>query len=289
MMLHSGLRNLHNMLEPVIPPPIMRWAEERYLLRFGEPEIGLLEFLCQPARDALDIGGNEGCYSLVLRKYARFVVAFEPIPWMAGELRRKFGVNISVHDIALSSSAGTAILHIPIIDGKLESALATLSETPFTRQLAKHSIVVNTARLDDVYGGDVGFIKIDVEGHEEAVLEGACSTIARNRPRLLIEIEERHAPGALARIVQFFTDREYLGYFFDRGRLRPLSHFDHSVMQRPEATVGVGAVYINNFIFLPAEDAGQVVSRISTALNRTPSSDQTARVLLPGNPPRQLH
>ena len=118
MTLHSGLRNLHDILVPVIPPPIMLWAEERYLLRFGEPEIGLLEFLCLPDREALDIGGNEGCYSLVLRKYAQSVITFEPIPWMANELIRKFGTSIVVHEIALSSSPGKAILHIPLIDGK---------------------------------------------------------------------------------------------------------------------------------------------------------------------------
>src|SRR5271170_7723476 len=195
MTLHSGLRNLHDILVPVIPPPIMLWAEERYLLRFGEPEIGLLEFLCLPDREALDIGGNEGCYSLVLRKYAQSVITFEPIPWMANELIRKFGTSIVVHEIALSSSPGKAILHIPLIDGKAVTALATLSQTPFTAKLTKRDVVVKAARLDDVYDGDVGFIKIDVEGHEEAVLEGARSTVARNRPRMLIEIEERHAPG----------------------------------------------------------------------------------------------
>jgi FkbM family methyltransferase len=262
MTLHSGLRNLHDMLVPVIPPPIMLWAEEKYLLRFGEPEIGLLELLCWPDREAIDIGGNEGCYSLVLRKYAQSVTAFEPIPWMADELIRKFGASIIVRKIALSSSPGKAILHIPLLDGKIVTSLATLSQTPFTGKLTKHDIVVKTARLDDVYDGDVGFIKIDVEGHEEAVLEGARSTLARNRPRMLIEIEERHAPGAFARIVRFFAGQDYQGYFLYQGRLRPISQFDHTAMQHAE-DIARGGIYINNFIFLPEEDAPEVVARAS--------------------------
>ena len=39
---------------------------------------------------------------------------------------------------------------------------------------------------------NVGFIKIDVEGHEHAVLEGATKTIKRNMPNLLVEMEEKH-------------------------------------------------------------------------------------------------
>ncbi len=286
MTLHSGLRNLHEILMPVIPPPIMLWAEERYLLIFGEPEIGLLEFLCWSDRDALDIGGNEGCYSLFLRKYARFVITFEPIPWMADELIRKFGASIIVRDLALSSSAGNAVLHIPLIDGKAATALSSLSQTPLTSNMAKRDIVVKTARLDDVYNGDVGFIKIDVEGHEEAVLEGARSTIACNRPRMLIEIEERHAPGALARIVGFFTDREYQGYFLDHGRLRPLSQFNHAVMQQPE-DITRGGTYINNFIFLPEEDADEVVSRTEQRPARLPV--RLHKLSLVDHPRQQLH
>ena len=47
-------------------------------------------------------------------------------------------------------------------------------------------------RLDDLALGDVGFVKIDVEGHELAVLRGAAETLQRNRPPLLVEAEERH-------------------------------------------------------------------------------------------------
>lgn len=46
--------------------------------------------------------------------------------------------------------------------------------------------------LDDLDLGDIGFIKIDVEGFEARVIDGACETIARCRPVMLIEIEEKH-------------------------------------------------------------------------------------------------
>ena len=48
-------------------------------------------------------------------------------------------------------------------------------------------------RLDDIkIKNDIGFIKIDVEGHEKNVIQGGLDTIKKNKPVLLIEIEEKH-------------------------------------------------------------------------------------------------
>ena len=233
----------------------------------------------------MDIGGNEGCYSLFLRKYARSVMVFEPIPWMADELARKFGDSIVVSDLALSSSNGFAWLHIPLIDKEPATALASLSRTPSTSAVATREIMVKTARLDDAYEGDAGFIKIDVEGHEESVLEGAQLTIRRNRPRLLIEIEERHAPGALRRIVRFFKLQHYQCYFLDRGRLHPAAEFDPDRLQRPRDIGGTRA-YINNFIFLPDEEADALLSRIA---RRPKRSGVRLRRQAPASDARQRH
>ncbi|MEV9612698.1 FkbM family methyltransferase, partial [Klebsiella pneumoniae] len=50
---------------------------------------------------------------------------------------------------------------------------------------------VPTVRLDDYDKRRVGFIKIDVEGHEVAAVEGGLELIARDRPTILVEAEER--------------------------------------------------------------------------------------------------
>ncbi|HEY6432314.1 MAG TPA: FkbM family methyltransferase [Acetobacteraceae bacterium] len=262
MSLHSSLRTLHDVLIPVVPSHLMRWLEEKYLLTCGEQEIHLLSFLCQADRDALDVGGNEGCFSIFLRKYAREVLTFEPVPHLADELIRKFGHAIDVRCLALSASTGRAVLHIPEVGGKLITALSSLSITPSMRHARIRDIVVETAPLDDIYHGDVGFIKIDVEGHEEAVLQGAQATIALNRPRMLIEIEERHAPGALSRITTFLGRQDYQCYFLHHGLVQPLSQFDPLSMQSEERLLCYGA-YINNFIFLPGEEADELVQAMN--------------------------
>jgi FkbM family methyltransferase len=255
----------------------MLWLEEKYLLTCGEQEIQLLSFLCQSDRDALDVGGNEGCFSIFLRKYAREVITFEPVPHLADGLMRKFGDSIDVRCLALSSSAGRSVLHIPEIDGKLATALSSLTTTPALRHARMRDIVVDTAPLDDVYDGDVGFIKIDVEGHEEAVLQGAHGTIAMNRPRMLIEIKERHAPGARSRIIRLLERQEYQCYFLHRDVVRPISQFDPIALQSEESLMCHGD-YINNFIFLPGEEAGAIVRAMNA---RPPHTELRLRRSVP--------
>jgi hypothetical protein len=51
-----------------------------------------------------------------------------------------------------------------------------------------HSITVRCVRLDDVYKGTPSVVKIDVEGHELEVLEGAKETLEKHKPMILIEL-----------------------------------------------------------------------------------------------------
>jgi hypothetical protein len=46
--------------------------------------------------------------------------------------------------------------------------------------------------LDDFGFQECSFLKIDVEGHEVEVLQGAIETIARTRPRILIEVRGKN-------------------------------------------------------------------------------------------------
>jgi len=102
--------------------------------------------------------------------------------------------------------------------------------------------------LDDFDLPAVGFVKIDVEGHEEAVLKGGEKLLARDRPVYMIEIEERHNPGALSRIVQYFNGQEYDAMFYDGIRMRTIEEF---IQQRHQTTGS--RVYVNNFFFYPRE------------------------------------
>ena len=117
-------------------------------------------------------------------------------------------------------------------------------------QVEKIPISVRT--LDEFAIPNVGFLKIDVEGLELDVLEGAIKTISRDRPAMLIEIEQRYHP---ERSITDIFDRlgalGYRGYFVLNRRLHSIAHFDVHRMQT--ALHDSSPDYVNNFLFLTRE------------------------------------
>src|SRR5215208_1695978 len=87
-------REARQALRSLSPQALLNWREARFYGRYGEVELHLLEFLCRPDQDAIDVGANDGCYVHFLRRYARRVIAFEPMPSLADTLRRKFPRNV---------------------------------------------------------------------------------------------------------------------------------------------------------------------------------------------------
>jgi FkbM family methyltransferase len=157
---------------------------------YGEPELRLLKSLVDPNRVAIDVGAADGVYSYFLSKIAKRCIAFEPNPVLFQNLKLNLP-NVHIYHAALSSSAGRASLRVPVINGAGYFGWATIEPENTLSELQPNeirSIEVPTLRGDDLDLGDVGFIKIDVEGHERSVLEGLYATIMRCRPVLLIEV-----------------------------------------------------------------------------------------------------
>jgi hypothetical protein len=111
--------------------------------------------------------------------------------------------------------------------------------------------------LDSFKLTNVGFVKIDVEGHEEAVLHGGLETLKREKPNLMIEIEERHAPGSLERVTNFLSTIGYAGFYLDGNQILPIARFDpHRDQVRQNGKVGK---YINNFLYFPSDRAAVIL------------------------------
>jgi FkbM family methyltransferase len=208
--------------------------------------VALLPELATRDAAAIDVGAHFGLYARPLSRLVRQVHAFEPLPEFAALLRRTSATNVVVHEIALAAAAGEAELRIPNLGGRPAHGLATLR--PGGEGLR---LTVTTARLDEVVTERVGFIKIDVEGAELEVLEGAAGILTRDRPAVLVEAEERHLPGATRRIFDHFDALDYRGEFLLDGRRRPVADFDAATMQDPARIADRRAAYVNNFLFLP--------------------------------------
>ncbi len=158
----------------------------------GEIELKYLRQIGPGRGLAIDVGAAIGYYSYVLARLYRQVVSFEPnLEVVKPLVAAKIG-NVRIINEGLSSSRGEAILHIPISNGVKLPGWASLNDRncPGATEFDRRQIRLSS--LDDHQFYDVGFIKIDVEGHELDVLRGAEQTLRRDHPHLLIEVRDDH-------------------------------------------------------------------------------------------------
>lgn len=147
--------------------------------------------------DVVDVGANTGFYRL-LAAAARddtSIIAIEPDPHVRPILEKNARLNclgrrVAIVPVALSEREGSASLFIPPRDHGLVETSSSLEKSFKSCHAAKAQVDLDT--LDQITArlaaGRIGIVKIDVEGHEAAVLKGASATISRYRPLLFVEI-----------------------------------------------------------------------------------------------------
>ena len=231
-----------------VPPAWQRWYHVGREHRRGERELHLVPLLADPHRVSVDAGANRGVWTEVLRRHSRQVCAFEPNPKMYAELRRCARPEVRTFPLALSDRAGSGDLLVPQNDRGFSNQGASLSAARIGD--GRFGVVaVETRRLDDLDLGDIGFLKVDVEGHELAVLEGARETLRRHRPTMVAEIEERYHDRPIADLLAGVCSFGFQAFALHRGTLRPVGSLDlvacHS---RPASRQD----YVFNWIFFPA-------------------------------------
>jgi FkbM family methyltransferase len=165
-----------------------------------EPEVQLvLGGLLRPGATFVDAGAGIGFFSLLAARLVGeggAVVAFEPSPVHAASVRANVALNgfanVEVVETAVSDRPRVAFLEDP------SAATATLGDVA-----SRRSIAVDAVSLDDFLAAREGLVpdlvKVDVEGHEAAVLRGMSETLSRTRPRVVLELHgDTTVLGALA-------------------------------------------------------------------------------------------
>jgi FkbM family methyltransferase len=151
----------------------------------------------------LDVGANIGLYSVRIAQLeqVRSIHAFEPDPRNYRQLQANLflspnGQKVRVHDLALSDSAGEADLFLSrratdTDAGKVNTGTSSLTFNQ-TRHEKPAAARVRTMPVDAVISlcDAVVAIKIDVEGHEPAVLAGAQRLLRDNTCVVLVEVLE---------------------------------------------------------------------------------------------------
>ncbi len=239
-----------------LPNRVQFWIR-RLLSPLGraEPELALVALLARPDRAFLDIGANKGVYVMAAAGKFAAVYAVEPNPQMAAYLRDCLGRVCNVFECALSDRQGSLPLWLPTRDNRTVTGLASL-EAGANPGFAQTSVVVPVERLDDLPLPTLGLVKIDVEGHERAALEGGLARLQRDRPVLIVEIEERHHPGRSDEVAAWLAGLGYEAFYLDGGSLHRLREGGIAALQAagPPALGAGGRDYINNFVFLHRDD-----------------------------------
>jgi FkbM family methyltransferase len=231
------------------------WRALKARYRDQVPELAAMRRVLRPGDTAVDVGANKGSYLLWLSRWVGpgRVVAFEPQPSLAAYLRDACAAlslaNVTVEAKAVSRAPGERALYLP---GGAASPGASLNRRVADRDACRE-IPVPVVALDHYLPSTdpVTVLKIDVEGHEQAVFEGAARILAEQSPLLVFECEQRHLDrGSVYDVFNYLNALGYRGAFVAGRSLAPIAEFQVDRHQRP----GPGAFwnapdYHNNFIF----------------------------------------
>ena len=158
----------------------------------------------------LDIGAQTGCFTLLSKYFPNSQwYAFEPIEEAAKELQINLFLNdiknTSVYQLGMSSQPETKYLNLPL---DTHWGLATLGENPLRFNQYESRKVELTCIDNFLFENEINqvdFIKIDTEGWELFVLQGAEKTIAEYRPIILMEMNEKNIKQCNIRKEDLFT------------------------------------------------------------------------------------
>jgi FkbM family methyltransferase len=187
-------RSIAKIVSPSLRLPL--YAAFYRLNEDREIEIDWVSELGDTSGIALDIGANYGLYTHELSRHYRSIHAFEPNPSMAANIENANLRNVQVHVNAISSQTGRATLYIPRSERAQMPGWASLNKAHLPNAAGFDEIEVACEPLDSFEMTGVSFIKIDVEGHELAALQGAQQTLAANEATLLVEVMQENRADA---------------------------------------------------------------------------------------------
>lgn len=180
----------------------------------------------------LDIGANIGIHTIKWAKVnsAMHIYAFEPSP-ITYELLSK---NIEINNV--NTQVHTLPIAISNVSGKRsfyhtkDDAYSSLKDTK--RKEVQEVFEIQTYTIDSFIQKNnfdkIDFIKIDVEGFEGEVIEGAKDTLSKLHPDLFVEIYKgTHSNVMPEKTIKSLVDMGYAAYHFIDGVLMPfITHDD---------------------------------------------------------------
>ena len=241
---HGGLDHIANLVQ--------RDGLENYEAPFP----GIFVALCrEQSGTVLDVGANTGLFTLLaaVANPAAQVCAFEPLPSVRTLLHANIALNpalatrISVQPFGLSQTSGTFTFYETINEYGLVPTSSSLELTHVEEIGNFREQQIETRTLDEwsrrLGLAKVHFMKVDVEGHEHAVIAGGRVFLAEHRPYLTLEVLGSADTGTLNSLLR---ESEYLDFAMAPTGLRNCE----TVRHHSDAW---------NHLLCPAERAGRLL------------------------------
>jgi len=205
------------------------------ILAYGAYEKNVLYFMRDYVRarnnpDAvfLDVGANTGQHSLFMARHVRRVHAFEPYPPVAERFRQMIQLNgfsnIILHEVGLGKEEAFVPFFAPpdenLGGGTFLAEHANAYAKGPVKPTTNFRVVVGDKWLEQSQVSSIELIKIDVEGYEQYVLIGLSSTLARDRPVVVVEVSPPPSGtiGSLDQLKKLLPDGyKFLHFDPDRG------------------------------------------------------------------------
>ncbi len=172
-------------------------------LGWAEPEIRGLAQVVKPGDTVLDVGAALGMYTVPLSYLTGptgRIYSVDPQPRNFHVVRFLRGLTGAtrgtIRRIAFGPQAGESSIAVPIILGLPIFGHGHIADG--VQEKGPHRIRYTPTPVDTIDAWvardgieKVTFVKVDVEGFEPSVIEGAHDLLDRHRPSLLLEIEDR--------------------------------------------------------------------------------------------------
>ena len=169
-----------------------------HVMTGGVPEefdVHLVRFFLPHIKCFLDVGANTGLYGFFVAKHGAadtVVHAFEPQKACCEFMEKTVWLNnweqkVFVHPLAIGSQPGRLELHLNGTGSTLNNAFNDDIELP--TEWVRVETINNLAKSLAI--SKIDFVRIDVEGYEQEVLEGAEQVIAKDHPVLFVELADR--------------------------------------------------------------------------------------------------
>ncbi len=168
---------------------------------FSQGEVEIFQQLVQPKMVVVEVGANLGAHTLFLAERVGplgQVWAFEPQRILFQTLCANLALNSVTNTHCFQQAVGAApgMIYVPMIDYTQSNNFGGLELGAFTQGEPTPVVTLDSLQLLRCH-----MIKIDVEGMEQQVLEGARQTISRHKPVVYLENDRPDKSDALIRML----------------------------------------------------------------------------------------